>query len=219
MTNRSQPLILAGLLRLVLSFVAVYSFAEAQVYYPEQEVQVHGLPSLMARSEEPSDVLLTSLDTVFHDREICCGGDSALEDSAASTDPKSLQDAAARLGGRHRLSDDRPIQITAEYLTPEAVSAGHVVTMIANQHAPLMLWSSHLYVVYGVTFVVYGVTFVRSEDWSTGETAIVIRKFLLLDTRFPDSRRSVVFDRETEDLTKVQGLLFLQVESHLATEY
>jgi len=39
-----------------------------------------------------------------------------------------------------------------------------------------------------------------------------IHKFLLWDTRFSDSRRTVVFDRETEDPGKVQGLLFLQLE-------
>jgi len=38
----------------------------------------------------------------------------------------------------------------------------------------------------------------------------VIRKFLLWDTRYSDSRREVIFDRETEELNKVGGLLFLQ---------
>jgi len=38
----------------------------------------------------------------------------------------------------------------------------------------------------------------------------VIRKFLLLDTRYSDSRREVVFTRGVDDAGKVQGLLFLQ---------
>jgi hypothetical protein len=47
----------------------------------------------------------------------------------------------------------------------------------------------------------------------SGETAAevpVIRKILLWDTRFSDARREVVFDRETADVSKVQGLLFVQ---------
>jgi hypothetical protein len=205
MTKRSHPRGFRSLLTIVFSSLAVCGLAHGQVYYQDQEVRVHDSPSLMARSHEPLVVLLTSLDTVFHDKDICCGWDSALGDSGAAADPKSLEDVAAKVGGRHLMSDGRPIKVTAEYLAPEAVNAGHVVTMIANQHAPLMLWNSHLYVVHGVVFV-------RTEDWSSGETAIVIRKFLLWDTRFSDSRRSVVFDRETEDPSKVQGLLFLQVE-------
>ena len=156
----------------------------------------------MARSHNPSDVLLTSLDTVFHDRQLCCGRGSALEDSAQAADPSSLKDVAKRLAGRHLLADGRPITVTTEYLIPEAVSAGHLITMIANQHAPLMEWNAHLYVLYGLIFV-------RTEGPLIGETGLVIRRFLLWDTRYSDSRRNVVFDRITEDLSKVQGFLFL----------
>ncbi|HYM77388.1 MAG TPA: hypothetical protein VE377_15545 [Candidatus Dormibacteraeota bacterium] len=204
MTNRSRHAVVL-ILAVVASSLAASSFAQAQMFYQDQEIQVHDLTALVARSHDPSDVLIASLDTVFHDQEICCGRDSALEDSAQAADPKSLKDVADKLRGRHLLSDGRPINVATEFLTPEAVSAGHVVSMIANQHAALMLWKSRLYIVYGVVFVWYA-------DRSTGETAVIIRRFLLWDTRFSDSRRDVVFDRESEDPGKVQGLLFLQVE-------
>lgn len=197
-------------------FVVIASFfclvpiriVHAQALYQDQEVQVHNLPSLMARNHDPSDVLLTSLDTVFNDREVCCGPDSALEDSAQQADPKSLKDIAAKVDGRHLLSDGRPVQVHAEYLAPDAVTASKVIGMIMNQHAPLMIWNGHLYVVYGVVYVWAG-------DLTTGgpPNATYIHKFLLWDTRFSDSRRTVVFDRQTEDPSKVQGLLFVLVES------
>jgi hypothetical protein len=44
------------------------------------------------------------------------------------------------------------------------------------------------------------------------QTGTVIRKFLLWDTRFSDSRREVVFDRDTDDLSKVEGFLFVDVK-------
>ena len=53
-----------------------------QDYRTRQEVHVSGLPALMALLHEPSDVLLTSLDTIVHDSSVCCGKDSALGDSA-----------------------------------------------------------------------------------------------------------------------------------------
>lgn len=188
---------------LLLSCLVVVSASYAQIYSPEKTIRVHGLHSLMARSHDPSDVLLTSLDTILNDRAVCCGKDSALEDSALAVDPKSLKDVASKLQGRHLLSDGRPIMVTTEYLAPDAVTAGHVITMIRDQHAALMKWNSHLYIVTGVVYV-------ESSDYSTGAVASIVRKFLLLDTRYSDSRRDVVFTRGDDDSEKVEGLLFVQ---------
>ncbi len=66
-----------------------------------------------------------------------------------------------------------------------------------------MAWNSHLYVVTGVVYV-------ESADYSTGATAYIIRKFLLVDTRYSDARREVAFSRGADDSDKVQGLLFVQ---------
>jgi len=186
----------------VASCFALCCFAYGQASYPNQEIHIHDLPSLTASSTHASDVLAASLEIVFNDKEICCGKDSALEDSVQSSDPKSLKDIASKLQGRHLLSDGRPIMVTAEYLTPDQVSAGHLIYMLAANHAPLMLWNSHLYVVNGVSYV---------ENVDTdGGVSYVTHKFFLQDTRFSDSRREVSFDRVTEDAGKVQGLLFLR---------
>lgn len=202
MTRRSRPSI-PVLLSTVLTYLATSTFAYSQTYYREHEVQVPNLPSVVSRTHDPSDVLLAALETIVHDQKICCGRDSALEDSAQAADARSLKEIAVKLDGRHLLGDGRPIHITAEYLTPEAVTASRVVSAITDQHPLLIQWNSHL-------FVVYGVDYVRTEDLSDGAITMVIRKFLLWDTRYSDERRNVVFDRETEDPTKVQGLLFLQ---------
>jgi hypothetical protein len=113
-----------------------------------------------------------------------------------------LKDIASKLQGRHLLSDGRPIIATVEYLTPDQVNAGHLIYMLAANHAPLMMWNSHLYVVDGLTYV---------EDVDNdGGVTYVTHKFLLQDARFSDSRRRVPFDRLTEDAGEVQGLLFVQ---------
>jgi hypothetical protein len=112
-------------------------------------------------------------------------------------------DIATKLQGRHLLSDGRAIMVTAEYLTPDQVNAGHLITIIRNQHAALMMWNSRVYVLYGVTYV-------GTVDYSTNQTAYAIHKFLLQDVRFSDSRRAATFDRLTEDPSKVQGVLFVE---------
>ena len=174
-----------------------------QVAYPEQEIRVNDLPALTARSPHAADVLATSLEILFNDKAVCCGKNSALEDSIESADPKSLKDIANKLQGRHLLSDGRAIMVTTEYLTPDEVNAGHLITMIRNQRAALMMWNSRVYVLSGVTYV-------GTVDYSTNATAYAVHKFLLQDVRFSDSRRAVTFDRLTEDASKVQGLLFVQ---------
>ena len=179
--------------------------AWAQVLYQEQTIEVHGLPSLMARSKDPADVLLTSLDTVIHDREICCGKDSALGDSAEAADPMSLQEVAKKLNGRHLLSDGRPILVTAEFLAPDAVTAAYFIKMMTDQHAALMMWNSHLYVVRGITYFWTGT---KGEEG--GPVYAVTRKFLLVDPRYSGEPRHVELNRETQDASRVQGLLFVQ---------
>lgn len=176
----------------------------AQISYPEQEIRVDDLPALTAKSREASDVLATSLEIIVRRKKICCAKDSALEDSVQAADPKSLKDVAGKLQGRHLLSDGRPITVTAEYLAPASVNAGQLFTALGEKHAPLMMWNSHLYVVYGVTFAQ-----TATQD---GGLIDAIHKFLLLDARFSDRRRDVTFDRLTDDWGKVQGLLMLKVE-------
>jgi hypothetical protein len=148
------------------------------------------------------------LDTVFHNREVCCGKDSALENSVPE-DSKSLKEVADKLEGRHLLSDGRVIKVMAEYLTPDKVNSGHLIAMILEQHAPLMEWNSHVYVVHGI---VYHWT-VNSNSEATEREQSVIHKFLLWDLRYSDTRREVVFDRLTDDVTAVQGVLFLEAKT------
>jgi hypothetical protein len=199
-TPRSTILLLARYI--AASCVASCCLAYGQVSYSEQEIHVHDLPSLTSRSTHASDVLAVSLEIVFNDKEVCCGKDSALEDTIQSCDPKSLKDIGGKLQGRHLLSDGRAVTVTAEYLTPDQVNAGHLIYMLAANHVPLMVWNSHLYVVNGVSYV-------ENIDYDSG-VSYVTHKFFLQDTRFSDSRREVSFDRVTEDASKVQGLLFLR---------
>ena len=181
-------------------WVVLAGLAQSQTYYSPQEVQVRGLPVLTASSDDPSDVLQASLATVVHKKSVCCGGESALGDQVAKADPLSLKDVAAKLSGRHLLSDGRSIRVAAEYLEPAAINSGMLINSLHDQLALLMEWNSHLYICYGATYR-------RDYDASTGAELYTILKFLLLDTRYYDSRRKVVFDRETDDWGKVQGML------------
>ena len=172
--------------RVVASCVAIGCLAGGQASYLNQEICVNELPPLTARSTHASDVLATSLEIVFNNKAVCCGKGAALEDSVEASDPKSLKDIASKLQGRYLLGDDSPIMITAEYLTPDQVNAGRLITTLAANHAPLMMWNSHLYVVDGLSYV-------KNVDPDSG-VAYVPHKFLLQDARFSDACRTVSFD-------------------------
>ena len=169
-----------------------------------QEVRVSGLPSLKARTGDAPDVLATSLAIVFRDKDVCCERNSALDDRLPQSDPVSLNEVASKVQGRQLLSDGRPILISAEYSEHASINSGQLINAILAKHPALMVWNSRLYVVYGVIFD-------ESVDNARGGIIYVIRKLLLLDARYSDSRREITFNRDTDDLTKVQGFLFLSV--------
>lgn len=188
--------------------ILVCGCAQGQVRYPDQEIEVPDLPSLTARSSHASDVLQASLETVFHDQDVCCGKDSALEDRVAAADPESLKDVASKLQGRHVLSDGHPIMVTATYVTPDVVNASLLIGWFQNQHAALMRWNSRIYVVRGIVYMLVA----NPTPEGPPRMGTIVRKFLLWDARFPDSRREVVFNRDTEDLSKVEGFLFVEAK-------
>jgi hypothetical protein len=184
---------------------AVCRHAQGQVIGQDQESFVHNLPSVMAHSQDPSDILQASLESVFHDEQVCCGKNSALWDGVRAADAGSLKDIAGKLEGKHLLNDGRPVKVTAEYVAADRISAGPLIAMVMNEHAALIEWNSQLYVLHGVVY-----RWIESGDPTSGSKTMVIHKLLLWDPRFSDSRRDVVFDRTKDDLSKLQGLLFLQ---------
>lgn len=202
----------AYVLLVLVSCLTVSCFAQVQengssVSLLNQEVRVANLPSLMAPSTHRSAALATELEIVLHDKALCCGRDSALEDVAQYATlaaPVSLKELGSKLQGRHLLSDGRPIVVNADYVPQTSINSSLLVSTLQNQRAALIEWKSHAYVLYGAIYDEY-------RDPTTGERDYVIHKLLLLDPRFSDQRREIAFDRATDDWGTVQGLLTLSV--------
>ncbi len=195
----------------VLMFAALaLPFARAQetpgptTYVPNQEIRVPDLPAIRAASKDAADVMPAAVETILHDKDLCCGKDSALEDAVLSADPSSLKSLGLKLQGRQHLSDGRPLQVTAEFVAPSEVSPSQIIGTLRQKRALLMQWNSHVYVLYGAVFD-------GSLDSSTGVEVYAVRKLLLLDPRFSDDRREATFNRDTDDWNKVQGMLTLTV--------
>jgi hypothetical protein len=102
------------------------------------------------------------------------------------------------------MSDGRPVIVTVLDLAPQATrNPGAVVKALSNKSAMLLMWNSHLYVLYGALF--------DEAQYADGSLAETINQLFLLDPRYYDSRREVSFKREKDDWNQVEGLLLLSV--------
>lgn len=196
------------LLSLFLSF-ASFAYCQQDMpggwkwIHPNQEIRVAELPSATAHSHDPSDVVVAALEIAFHDPTICCGKNSALEDRGLTADPLSLKSIASKVEGRWLLSDGRPIQITVNLLKAGGTvdNSYWIVNNLRDNHPMLFVWDSHLYVLYGAVY--------DEDAYSDGSTVNMIHKLLLVDPRYSGSRREAAFNRDTDDWSKVQGMLML----------
>jgi len=192
----------------ILGFgLALGSLAQDQpqdscTFFPNQDVRVTNLALPTAPSKDTSAVIAAAVEAVLHEQSLCCGKDSALGDAVLS-EPRSLKELSTKLQGRHLLSDGRPILVNAEYDPQSAINSGLVIGSLQEQRALLFEWKSHVYLLYGA---IYG-----EDRCLSGARHYSIAKLLLLDPRYSDQRREVAFNRETDDLSKVQGLLSLSV--------
>jgi|SRR5208282_3363210 len=204
---RSRPSLSAKLLVCsVLGCIATLSaFAQDEpsyVFHPNQDVRVAKLPVLTAQSTDPSAVLAAALETILRDKAVCCGKDSALEDTVLAASP-SLQELSAKLQGKHVLSDGRSVTVSAEYVPQSSITPDLMISALIDQHALLIKWKSHFYVLYGAIF--------DETVYSSGQRQLAVHKLLLLDPRFSDRRRQIEFNRDSDDWGKVEGLLTLSV--------
>lgn len=135
---------------------------------------------------------------------MCCGRNSALEDRIPSATGLALRELGEKLRGRAYLDDGSPILVADQYWSGASIRADDIISSLIAQHPLLMDWSGHLYVLYGAVFDEY-------RYYESGNRVHVIRTLSLVDTRFSDGRRYVSFNRQTDDLGKVTGLLALAV--------
>jgi hypothetical protein len=174
------------------------------VSHANQVIRIRDLPTRTAARSDSSPALAFALERVFRNPAVCCEKNSALEDVLASIDSRSLKDMSVRLQGRHILSDGRPILITTEYLPSSATNSSQIVASLVSNRPLLMEWNSHLYLLYGAVF--------DEILYSNGVRDYVIHKLLLSDSESVDPGREVVFNRDRDDWSKVQGLLLVKAE-------
>jgi hypothetical protein len=169
---------------------------------PNQQVTVD-VPTYIATTADPLDLLQTTVATVLRDPTICCGKGSALYARLSPMDAGSLPRVAERLRGKHAMSDGSAIVMEDRYWPRESVHAEDIIKSLMEKRAFLMDWDGHIYALYGAVFDL--------NKRSSGYEERVVRSFLLLDTRYSDGRRFLKFDRQKDSWQKVRGFLEFKV--------
>jgi hypothetical protein len=117
-----------------------------------------------------------------------------------------LKALSAKLQGRHVLGDGLSVVVRAQYFPKSSIDPSFTIKTLMDQQPMLLKWKSHIYVLYGATYdetSSYGLTMTMGK--------IAIHKLWLLDPRYSDQRRKTELSAETDDLTKIQGILVLTV--------
>lgn len=191
----------AGLM--LVSVAAAVAFAQTSpAFFPNQEIRVGNLPSMTAPSADTPAVIATALEAILHNKDLCCGKYSGLENDVFSASP-SLKALSAKLQGKHVLGDGLSVMVRTEYVPKSSIGSATVIRTLLHQQPMLLKWKSHVYVLYGAVFD-------ESRD-DDGTRQYLIHKLLLLDLRYSDRRRETEFNRETDDWGTLQGLLTVSV--------
>lgn len=190
----------------LLAILAISASAQANqgyVLHPNQEVRIAPLPTVVAGSSSEPDVVAASLAIAMGDPAVCCDRNSALADQLGSVTTFSLKELGEKLHGKRYLNSGSAIIVTDQYWPASAVTPEDIVGTLLAHHVLLAIWNGHLYVVYGAVFNEY--------IYDSGVRMRNIQKLLLLDARFDDDRRYLTFNRQTDDWSKVGGLLFVTI--------
>lgn len=201
---RVRLLLLTFLVIGAISACAQDQANQGYVVHPNQEVQVTPLPSLVADSTSDADVIAASVAIVLRNSALCCGRKSALIDQLGSVTKFSLKDIGEQVCGKHYLESGQSVVISDQFWPAGTITPEDIVGSLQGQQSLLVLWNGRLYVLYGAVYNEY--------VYDSGTNVRAIQKLLLLDPRFDDDkRRYVTFNRQSDDWSKVAGLLSLSV--------
>ncbi len=197
-SRRNHLLWIAAACAVLICVAAIMAGAQDSVsaVYAKQEIRVT-LPSTVG-SPHTSTLFAAGLETILHNRGLCCGKNAAIEESMLSN-VASLGELGAALQGKHVLSDGRSVTIHADYTPQSSITSDLLISTLLNQKTPLIAWKSHYYVLYGAIY--------DKTVYTSGAVQYAIGKLLLWDPRFSDQRSDVEFNRATDDWGQVQGLL------------
>jgi hypothetical protein len=160
------------------------------VVHPNQEVVVHNMRLSAATQASSEAALAAALESVFNNPSVCCGRQSTFADTEVAGNP-SLQELSKKLGGRHTLTDGRPLAITAEFYSASTITAADLISLLRNNSHMLTEWNGQVYVLRGVTF--------DDKVYSDGSHDYFLRKLLLFDPSRDSTSHKTSFTRGEDD--------------------
>ncbi len=176
---------------------------DPEVVYPYRRVTVANLAVVTATDTSRPAVAKAALAIVVSASKLKCDPDSQIESVADAKAAASLRTLVTKISGASCAVNGRTLRVTASFVPNGAIQANSIVASLNGGTPLLVSWKGALYVLYGVVY--------DAHVHYSGRQDNVIRKLLLIDPRYSDKRRLVVFEREKDNFAQVEGFASVSV--------
>ncbi len=171
---------------------------EGEVVHPNLRITVPNLPALTAVDQSGTAVAKAGLDIIFSAAKLKCEGSFHLESVMDGYAGPRLRTLTRQIASAPCTVDGRAARVTAWFVPNGEIQADSLIVPLAEGYPLLLRWKDVLYVLYGVVY--------DEHLRYNGSRDNVIRELLLIDPRYSDERRLVVFRRDKDDFTQVEGI-------------
>lgn len=204
MKDRLAVIVFFSLLALIPMALAQDPNApDPEVVHPNLRVAVSNMPSVKVFDQSATAVAKAAVATVLGAVEINCDSGSQLNTVLEANAGAPLQTLAAKLSGASCMTNGNIVHLSASFTPNGSIQADGIIAPIVHGKPLLIRWNDALYVLYGVIY--------DEHLHNSGKRENVIRQLLLIDPRYTDQRRFVIFDREKNDFAQVEGIAEIRV--------
>jgi hypothetical protein len=173
-------------------------------YLPNQTVRIHHVELRSASNTGPGGSLSALLQAIFHDPEVCCDKDSALQHDVELLASNSLQAVNDKLKGRHVMRDGRWVTIDTQYAGEASIVSAALISNVLQGQLVLLEWDSHVYLLKSVTF--------DETRYTDGTSDYVIRGMMVLDPQSKTKNMEVNYNRQKDDWGNIKSLLIVTAQ-------
>ena len=168
----------------------------AEVVHPNQRVEVSNLAPLS--TPEGTSTAQVGMQIVLAAQNVHCDKRSEAEAAAQTVTNNSLKDLVRRVSGANCVTERGPLKLAATFVPNSAIQGDDLIAALMHHKPQLIQYRGAVMVLYGVIFDEH----LRSD----GSRTNIVRTFLMLDPRYQDARRWVVFVRDKDAFSQVDGV-------------
>jgi hypothetical protein len=176
---------------------------DSETIHPNQRITV-SVADTYALDSSNTAVANAALGIVLSSSNLKCEAGSQLQSIIESYAQSALEALSKKISGTTCLKNGAVEHLETAFMPNGAIRPEQIISPLIEGDPLLLKWK-------GTFFVLYGVVYDEHVHRSGGRNN-VIRELLLIDPRYQDNRRFVVFDREKNNFGEVEGMVKLTLK-------